>query len=135
VLTDDQVKLIRQSAEQLSDSNVRATNAFYANLFSAAPEVRDLFPEDMFAQGEKLWSSIVTVVQSAEDLGALDDALRALGARHVAYGAQPAHYEVVAKVLLETLAALMRDEWSDAYEAAWRAVLDVVCARMLEGAA
>ena len=135
MLSEEQVDLIRESAERLADANVAATNAFYANLFKVAPSVRMLFPDDMFEQSEKLWNSIVMVVESADDLASIEGALKALGARHVAYGAQPAHYPVVAEVLIETISTLMQDEWSDAYQAAWRDALEAVCAAMLEGAA
>lgn len=95
MLTPNQVELIRTSAECLSDANVAATNAFYAHLFKVAPGVRPLFPKDMFEQSEKLWSTIVKVVESASDLTKIEADLRALGARHVGYGAEPAHYVAV----------------------------------------
>lgn len=135
MLTDDQIDLIRDSAERLGEANVAATNAFYANLFKVAPGVRALFPEDMFEQSEKLWNSIVMVVESADDLSEIQAALRALGARHVGYGAEPGHYKVVTDVLIETIAALMENEWSQDHQNAWRLALEAVCATMLEGAA
>ncbi len=135
MLTDDQIDLIRDSAERLGEVNVAATNAFYANLFKVAPSVRTLFPEDMFGQSEKLWKSIVMVVESADDLSEIDHALKALGARHVNYGAEPAHYKVVTDVLIETIAALMEKDWTADHQKAWRFALEAVCDTMLEGAA
>ena len=88
----------------------------------------------MFEQSEKLWNSIVMVVESADDLSGIEAALKALGSRHVAYGAEPAHYPVVTEVLIETISILMQDEWSNAHQAAWKAALEAVCATMLEGA-
>ena len=135
MLSEDQVDLIRDSAERLADANVAATNAFYANLFKVAPAVRTLFPDDMFEQSEKLWNSIVMVVESVDDLQEIENALKALGARHVAYGAQPSHYPVVTSVLIETISILMQDEWTEAHQTAWQAALEAICATMLEGAA
>lgn len=135
MLTDQQVDFIRTSAERLAKANVAATNAFYSNLFSVAPGVRPLFPEDMFAQSGKLWDSIVMVVESADDLEQIEDELRTLGARHVEYGAEPAHYAVVSDVLIETISTLMKDEWSPEYQTAWRTALQAICDVMLEGAA
>ncbi len=135
MLTEEQIDLIRDSAERLADANVTATNAFYANLFKVAPAVRTLFPEDMFEQSEKLWKSIVMVVESADDLGEIQQALMALGARHVGYGAEPAHYAVVTDVLIETISILMEDEWTADHQQAWKCALEAVCAIMLEGAA
>lgn len=135
MLSEHQIELIRESAERLAEANVAATNAFYANLFKAAPNVRPLFPEDMFDQSEKLWNSIAMVVESADNLSEIEGALKALGARHIGYGAEPAHYQVVTDVLIETISVLMADVWSDAHHAAWKAALEAVCTIMLEGAA
>lgn len=135
MLSDDQVDLIRHSAGRLAEVNVAATNAFYSNLFAHAPGVRALFPDDMFGQSEKLWQSIVMVVQSADDISEIEAALRELGAKHVAYGADAAHYQVVTDVLLETISAVMADEWSDDHYVAWKATLDAVSGVMLDGAA
>lgn len=134
MLSDHQVDLIRHSAKRLAVANVAATNAFYSNLFAHAPGVRPLFPDDMFGQSEKLWQSIVMVVESADNLNEIEKALRDLGAKHVRYGADAAHYDVVTDVLLETISAVMADEWSDDHYIAWKEALDAVCAVMLNGA-
>lgn len=135
MLSQTQVDLIRTSAVCLGEANVMATNTFYANLFKVAPGVRTLFAEDMFEQSEKLWNTIVKVVESASDLTEIEADLKALGARHVGYGAEPAHYIVVTDVLIQTIAALMSDKWSDDAQSAWRSALEAVCSLMLEGAA
>jgi hemoglobin-like flavoprotein len=135
MLTEDQIDIIRESAERMAETNVAGTNAFYASLFSVAPGIRNLFPDDMFNQSEKLWNSIVMVVESAEDLGEITDALKKLGARHVHYGAEPEHYVLVTKVLIETIAALMDNHWTLAHQDAWQIALGAVCDTMLEGAA
>lgn len=134
MLSSTQVDLIRASAACLGDANVAATNAFYANLFKVAPGVRPLFPEDMFEQSEKLWNTIVKVVESASDLTELETELKALGARHVNYGAEPAHYVVVTEVLIQTIATLMNDRWTEETHETWKTALGEVCALMLEGA-
>jgi len=134
MLTREQIDLVRDSAECLAEANVAATNAFYANLFAAAPEVRTLFPEDMYSQSEKLWSSIVKVIENIEAPDEIQIELRSLGARHVGYGAATAHYAIVSEILVETISNLMKDKWSDAHRSAWENALETVCSTMLEGA-
>src|SRR5207253_10563140 len=68
---------------------------FYARLFATAPAVRPLFPADMTRQRAMLLSALVLLRKSLRDLDRIVPTLRALGARHVAYGAQPEHYPVV----------------------------------------
>lgn len=135
MLTDEQVELIRASATAVAGANIKATDVFYTNLFKAAPGVRPLFPESMFEQSEKLWQTIAKVVASADDLSAIQNELREMGARHVTYGAEPAHYAVVSEVLIQTLAILTPEDWTDDTQAAWQAALDAICSTMLEGKA
>lgn len=125
---------IRPAAERMARSPTAATDAFYTRLFERAPGVRPLFPEDMFSQGQKLWNSIVAVVEYADDLERLRPTLRMMGARHVGYGAEPAHYDAVIDCLVDTLAAQMGRDWTPGQQRAWTEVLRQVADMMLEGA-
>jgi hemoglobin-like flavoprotein len=109
---------------------------FYARLFAAAPAVKPLFAgTDIRRQKAMLLAALVLVRKSVRDLGAIVPKLRELGARHVAYGAEPAHYPVVAQVLIASMAEVAGESWRPEYERAWAAALDVVAGAMLEGAA
>ena len=134
MLTEDEIEIIRSSAEKMAELNVAATNLFYANLFKEVPEIRGLFPDEMFDQSEKLWASIVMVVESVDDLTEIVPALRELGARHVAYGAEPEHYKIVGRVLIETIASLMPTEWTEFHQDTWTKAMTVVAETMLAGA-
>jgi hemoglobin-like flavoprotein len=59
---------------------------------------------------------------------------RVLGARHVAYGAEPAHYPVVGAVLIASIAEIAGDAWRGEYEAAWAEAYSVVAGAMQEAA-
>jgi hemoglobin-like flavoprotein len=73
--------------------------------------------------------------KSVRDLDAIVPKLRDLGARHVAYGAQPAHYPVVGQVLIASMAAVAGEAWRPRYERAWADAFEIVAGAMLEGAA
>ena len=108
---------------------------FYANLFAAAPSVRPLFAgTDMRRQKAMLLSALVLLRKSLRDLERIDPTLRALGERHVAYGAQPEHYPVVGSALITAMAEVAGDAWRPEYEHAWSVAFDVVTAEMLSGA-
>jgi nitric oxide dioxygenase len=65
----------------------------------------------------------------------LIQALRALGARHVEYGALPAHYPIVGEALLYTLeVALGEQHWNDQVKAGWTKIYSAVSTGMTEGA-
>jgi hemoglobin-like flavoprotein len=110
-------------------------DTFYAGLFAAAPAVKPLFAgTDLRRQKAMLLAALVLLRKSLRDLDALVPKLRALGARHVAYGARPEHYPVVGQVLIGSMAAVAGDSWRPEYERAWATAFAVVAGAMLEGA-
>jgi hemoglobin-like flavoprotein len=120
--------LIAPRSDELADE-------FYARLFEAAPAVTPLFAAiDMQRQKAMLLGTLVLLRKSLRDLGAIVPALRKLGARHVAYGAQPEHYPVVGQALIGAIATIAGPAWSSDYESAWRQAFAIVANAMLEGA-
>ena len=110
-------------------------DVFYARLFAAAPEVAPLFAAtDLARQKAMLLGTLVLLRKSLRDLEPIAPKLRDLGARHVAYGAEPEHYAVVGAALIASMAAIAGEHWQPAYERAWAAAFDVVAGAMLEGA-
>jgi hemoglobin-like flavoprotein len=110
-------------------------DVFYARLFAAAPGVKPLFAAtDLKKQKAMLLGTLVLLRKSLRDLEAIIPKLRELGARHVAYGAEPEHYPVVGEVLLASMAELAGPAWSPEYERAWTAAFGVVAGAMIEGA-
>jgi nitric oxide dioxygenase len=110
-------------------------DTFYARLFAAAPAVRPLFaPTDLRRQKAMLLGALVLLRKSLRNLDAIVPKLRELGARHVAYGAEPDHYPVVGQALIASMAEIAADAWRPEYERAWAAAFDVVAGAMLAGA-
>ena len=126
---------LETSFDLIAPQGDRLMDIFYARLFAAAPAVKPLFAHtDLKRQKAMLLSALVLVRNSLRDLGPLLPKLRQLGARHVAYGAEPAHYPVVGQVLIASMAEVAGDAWTPEYERAWSAAFDVVAAVMIEGA-
>jgi hemoglobin-like flavoprotein len=108
---------------------------FYARLFEAAPSVKPLFAgTDLKCQKGMLLGALVLLRKSLRDIDAIVPTLRALGARHVAYGAEPTHYTVVGDVLIASLAEIAGDVWRPEHELAWAAAFAVIADTMLSGA-
>ncbi len=89
----------------------------------------------MKAQRRALLAAIGTIVGHLREPEKLSAYVGGLGARHVGYGAEPAHYDVVAAVLIDTMAELAGDLWTDDLATAWRRALTAVRNLMLAGAA
>jgi hemoglobin-like flavoprotein len=111
-------------------------DVFYTRLFAAAPSVKPLFANtDLRRQKVALLGTLVLLRKSLRDLASIVPKLRELGARHVAYGADPAHYPVVGEVLIASMIELAGDAWRPEYTQAWASAFAVVASTMLEGAA
>ena len=85
-------------------------------------------------QKGKLVSGLAVVgagLRKAEELG---QHRQRLGEKHVAYGAQPAHYEAVGSVLLESLAYIAGDAWTPEDEQAWTDAYAVISKTMIDAA-
>jgi hemoglobin-like flavoprotein len=110
-------------------------DVFYSRLFETAPAVKPLFAaSDLGRQKAMLLGTLVLLRKSLRNLDAIVPKLRDLGARHVAYGAQPEHYPVVGEVLLAAMAEVAGSAWSRRFEQAWAEAFTIVAGAMLEGA-
>jgi hemoglobin-like flavoprotein len=135
MLTAEDVALVRASFAQVLPIKDVAADLFYQRLFELAPQVRPLFPDDLGEQKRKLMAMIATAVGALDDLDALVPRVKALGARHVTYGATPTHYEVVGQAFLWTLARGLGTSFTPAVRAAWTKTYAVLAATMQAGAA
>jgi hemoglobin-like flavoprotein len=114
----------------------RLMDVFYARLFAAAPSVKPLFAASDFDRQKTMLLGVLALLpRSLRDPDALVPTLRRLGARHVAYGAEPGHYPVVGRVLVDAMAEVVGEAWRPEHARAWAAALDVVVEAMLDGVA
>jgi nitric oxide dioxygenase len=130
------LEALETSFDLVAPRGEELVDRFYAKLFAAAPAVRPLFAHtDLRRQKAMLLGTLVLLRKSLRDLDAIVPKLRAPGARHVAYGAEPEHYPVVGQALIESMADVGGAAWRTEYSAAWAAAFDVVAGAMLDGAA
>lgn len=131
-----ELDVLETSFDAVAPRGDELVETFYARLFAAAPAVKPLFAgTDLRRQKAMLLAALVLLRKSLRDLDAIVPTLRELGRRHVAYGAQPDHYPVVAAVLIASMAEVAGEAWRPEYERAWADALEVVAGAMLEGAA
>jgi nitric oxide dioxygenase len=131
-MTPRHVVLVQSSFQKVLPIAPQAADLFYARLFELAPEVRALFKGDLQEQGRKLMTMLATVVSGLDRLDAIVPAAQALARRHVAYGAQPAHYAVVGAALLDTLARGLGNEFTPEIREAWTEAYGTLSGVMIE---
>ena len=133
-MTPDQVKLVQDSFAKVGPISDKASEQFYGRLFEIAPQVRAMFPDDMTEQRKKLMASLTIGVNGLNNLDTILPAASALAKRHVAYGAEPAHYPVVGEALLWTLEKGLGDAWTPEVAAAWTAAYTTLSGYMISEA-
>jgi NAD(P)H-flavin reductase/hemoglobin-like flavoprotein len=113
----------------------RLASQFYARMFLADPQLRDLFPVQMDESRSRLLASIITAIQNIDDPDRLDDYLGGLGRDHRKYHATAAHYDLFGRAILESLRDVADGQWCDEYDDAWREAYAVIAGKMQAGAA
>jgi hemoglobin-like flavoprotein len=131
----DQVELIRSSFNKVSPRAPEMVQDFYFRLFVRAPQVRQLFADDVGSQVEKLTKTLAMAVAGADKLAQHEETLSALGAMHAGLGVDAADYDLVIDILLETLAATLGSDWSGDLDYAWRDMLGKISKVMISGSA
>jgi hemoglobin-like flavoprotein len=129
------VMLLRTSFSFIVPIQDTVAGLFYKRLFDAAPEVRQLFPDDLTAQKRKLMALLATCVGKVQDLGALVPVIQELGKRHVRYGTRQGHYTVVEEALLGAMAEALGAGFGPDVRSAWAKVYRLVAEIMQAGAA
>jgi hemoglobin-like flavoprotein len=129
------IMLVRTSFAKVLPISGAAADLFYNRLFELAPQVRPLFPADIREQKRKLMAMLARAVGSLNNLEALAPEIKALGARHVAYGATAADYDVVGEALLWTLDRGLGEAFTAEVRNAWTNVYRLLAATMQAGAA
>lgn len=130
-----QIELLEQSFAAVAPQADRLVSVFYQHLFEDYPAVKSLFDQaDMAEQKKKLFASLKLVVENLRRPEVLGPALEQMGARHVDYGAQEAHYPAVGATLLKSLAEVAGDAWTDEMNDAWTEAYGEISKIMLSGA-
>ncbi|MFF3319192.1 globin domain-containing protein [Streptomyces sp. NPDC003035] len=110
-----------------------AVTFFYSHLFWNNPGVRELFPEDMRPQRDRLFAALTHVVHHLEDPG-LPVYLAHLGRDHRKFMAAPALYAAVGASLTAAFAHAAGAAWSVEAEKAWTEAYGYVAELMVRGA-
>jgi hemoglobin-like flavoprotein len=135
-LADLNIDLLERTFELVKPHAAELVDYFYTRLFEAHPGVIPLFANaNMQEQRGKLLSAIVLVVTSLRKPDQLVPALQQLGIKHIGYGAEPAHYDAVGAILLESLAHVAGDAWTEEVASAWTAAYTVAANVMRDAAA
>jgi hemoglobin-like flavoprotein len=134
-MTPEQVKLVQDSFQKVVPIADTAADLFYDRLFTIAPKVKPLFPEDLGPQKKKLMQMLATAVMNLHQVEKILPAVEDLGRRHVSYGVTAKHYEPVGAALLWTLEQGLGTAFTPPVKDAWTEVYTTVAGVMTKAAA
>ncbi|GAA4199320.1 globin domain-containing protein [Actinocatenispora rupis] len=128
-------RTLTESWGRVADRQDQVSAYFYARLFLAAPQLRDLFPIQLRAQRTRLVASIVRAVTCLDRPTELDELLGELGRAHRRFDVTPEHHTVFRDCLIEAIRVHAGPGWDAVQEKAWREGYDLIAARMNAAAA
>ena len=134
-MNQEQIQLVQSTFGRVRNDADGVASLFYGRLFEIAPDVRPMFRGDMTAQGRKLMTALALAVDSLTRLESLIPALESLGRKHVQYGVQDKHYDVVGEALLWTLEKGLGLAWTPGTRDAWATTYGIVASVMQRAAA
>lgn len=129
----DTTQLVQQSWSLVLPIAPQAAALFYANLFQRDPSLQRMFRGDMQQQGRRLMQMIGLAVQRLDDLDGMLSTLREMGQRHTGYGVRRVHYDTMGAALLETLAQVLGQAFTDELALAWAEAYAVLAGAMYAG--
>jgi hemoglobin-like flavoprotein len=135
-MTGEQIRLVRVTWLEVAPIADTAARLFYGRLFESDPQIHRLFAHaDMDQQRLKLLRTLTVAVGALDKLETIRPALESLGRRHVDYGVEDRHYELVGAALLWTLAQGLGDGYTTEVGEAWAAAYTTLATIMREAAA
>jgi nitric oxide dioxygenase len=123
-LTERQIRLVQFSFEKITENIDQSAALFYDHLFHLDPSLKAMFKGDMRQQGRKLMQTLLVAVNGLDDFGAVAPSIRELGKRHVNYGVQPKHYELVGTALLWMVEQGIGNQYTSEICGAWTQLYD-----------
>jgi len=133
-MTPEAIDLVKASYVVVTATPRRLASRFYEELFTAAPDLRPRFPGDLTLLQNHFEAALALVIRNLDDMSALREPLRDLGAQHVHWGARPEDYVTAREALVKAIGALS-PSWNAALEQHWRRAVTSIIVTMLEGAA
>ena len=133
MITDAQIALVQSSFRAVLPIAEAAGLLFYERVFTLAPGTRALFDDDIAPQARRTMAAVKTAVDGLEDLDTVAPFLIRLGERHVRYGVQMEHFDVIGAALLWTLEQGLGEGFTPDVRDAWVAAWNLIAGAMGEG--
>lgn len=133
MLSPHHIALVKSTVPLLESAGVAVTEYFYQRMFSANPELKDIFNMSNQRNGRQqfaLFSAVAAYAKHIDNLAALTAVVERVANKHSSFFIQPAHYDIVGHHLIHTLKELAPEaftaEVAEAWTAAYRLLADIL---------
>jgi len=133
MMTADQIRLVRDSADSLGEDAEPFALLFYGKLFELDPGSRRLFHNDLALQGRKLMNMLDSIVESLDDFQPMRVKLAELGRQHAEFGVRPEQYDTLTTALLWSIGQALGSGFDVPTREAWRVAINAICSAMKAG--
>ena len=127
-----QIGLIQSSFESAYRDKAKIATLFYRNLFTAMPEARDMFHQDMQVQRQMFASILVMIVKLLNQPEAMRGVAKKLAHAHARFQISREQFDCAGEALIDALAEVGGDRFSPDTAAAWRQAMQVLFDCMAE---
>ncbi|MEU8310181.1 globin domain-containing protein [Actinomadura sp. NPDC048955] len=128
MLSSDHAEIVRATLPAVAANGTAITGEFYAAMFAAHPELRNLFNQGNQANGEQRRALAGSVAAFAEHLVTEESAipfqriLSRIAHKHASLGIRPEQYTIVGRHLMDAVAKVLGDAVTPQVHAAWSEV-------------
>ena len=133
-MTPEAIQEVRASYAGVAARPGQLAARFYDEMFTAAPDLRRLFPGDLSSLQRHFEAALALVIRNLDEVHALREPLRDLGGQHVHWGARPEDYVTAREALIAAIRALS-PAWRPDLEGHWRSAITSIVVPMVDGAA
>ena len=133
-MTPEAIEQLKASYAGVAAKPRQLASALTTNCLRRRPTCGRMFPTDLTSLQGHFEAALALVVRNLDEMGALRESLRDLGAQHVHWGARPEDYVTAREALIAAIRGLSPD-WDETLEGRWRGAITSIVVPMLEGAA
>jgi nitric oxide dioxygenase len=122
MLTDQTIRIVKETAPAVAAHAEAITRRFYALMFAGNPEVKAYFNQahqHSGGQQRALAGAICAYAANIDNLGALGPAVELIAQKHCSLGIQAEHYPIVGKHLLAAIVDVLGEAATPQVLAAW----------------
>lgn len=122
MITAESLAIVQATVDLVRAHGTAITSIFYRSMFTAHPELKNLFNMSNQATGEQqqaLASAVYAYAANINNPNALEPVLSRIAHKHASLGIKPAQYTIVGKHLLGAVKTVLGDLATPAIIAAW----------------